>query len=505
VSYKYYANNQLKSMTVNGTEAFSAKYDDNGRLVTVTAPNGTVRQHLYTSPSDPNGVADQLTAIVYTDNNNAALGEWDYAYDLTGGQLTSRTDKFPAAANVASSPLPTTTFDDANQISFVGSTNFKYDKNGSQLNDLNGVTFSYDVRGRLASVTQGANTTGYLVDSFGRRVKKIAADSSETHYIYDLGGHLIAETDVNNVPQIEYIWMGDMPVMARYFTSAGQYTEYLIFADKQNTPRRLVTMNATPTVPANTLRWVWNSDPYGNGAPNQNPANLGVLTFNLRFPGQYADAESGLFYNGARDYNPITGRYVESDPIGLAGGSWSTYAYVNGNPLLYYDPNGLWAWGDPLPQGLVDFSAGFGDTLSFGITNWVRNEMSTNGGVNKCSGFYTAGEYSGVALDIAIGGAAGLEAAGSRGAGMEFSHWIPNRMGGPRSMWNGNYVTTEVHALSDPFRYRFMPKAWKAQNPMPNMASQQWVRIPNVYKGAAAGGAFGAAGAASSSDSTCSH
>jgi hypothetical protein len=57
--------------------------------------------------------------------------------------------------------------------------------------------------------------------------------------------------------------------------------------------------------------------------------------------------------------------------------------------------------------------------------------------------------------------------------------------------------------LSDPYRYQFMPKAWKAENPMPNMAQQQWDRIPNVYKGAASGGAYGGAGAAMSSDCTC--
>jgi len=76
-------------------------------------------------------------------------------------------------------------------------------------------------------------------------------------------------------------------------------------------------------------------------------------------------------------------------------------------------------------------------------------------------------------------------------------------MGGPRSNWNGNFVDKVVHALSDPYRYRFMPKAWKAENPMPNMLWQQWTRIPNVYKGAGAGAAAGSAGAAMNGDCTC--
>jgi len=163
-----------------------------------------------------------------------------------------------------------------------------------------------------------------------------------------------------------------------------------------NTPRLITDSNGNAV-------WQWdNTDPFGDNIPNQSPNGTGnQFVFNLRFPGQYYDVETGLFQNGYRDYDPATGRYPESDPIGLQGGSFSTYAYVGGNPISYIDPTGL----NPamaLPLGAAAGGAAEGGALASNPAGWVAAAGLGGYAVGTWANNATGGALSGWLADQGI-------------------------------------------------------------------------------------------------------
>jgi len=145
-------------------------------------------------------------------------------------------------------------------------------------------------------------------------------------YVYNESGQLIGEYNRNGDPIKEYIWLGRKPLA---LTSNGEV--YYFHNDHLSTPQLL-------TDSEQDIVWKADYSPFGE-------ANVLVehISNNLRFPGQYFDKETGLHYNYYRYYDPSTGRYLQSDPIGLSGGT-STYGYALQNPLRYTDPFGLVSW-----------------------------------------------------------------------------------------------------------------------------------------------------------------
>ncbi|MGN2809300.1 RHS repeat-associated core domain-containing protein, partial [Escherichia coli] len=104
---------------------------------------------------------------------------------------------------------------------------------------------------------------------------------------------------------------------------------HLYHCDHRGLPLALVSTEGTTA-------WYAEYDEWGNQLNEENPHQLQQL---IRLPGQQYDEESGLYYNRHRYYDPLKGRYITQDPIGLKGG-WNFYQYPL-NPISEIDPQGL--------------------------------------------------------------------------------------------------------------------------------------------------------------------
>jgi RHS repeat-associated protein len=204
-------------------------------------------------------------------------------------------------------------------------SDYIYDNNGNTTFD--GIfTYTYNLRNRLVEVKQGSAVLAeYLYDPFGRRVKKTVS-GTVTHYHYDQQGRLLSETTDSGAALRDYVYQNDNLVALKLY--GAQAGIYYVINDHLGTPQQIV--NSTGVV-------VWKAAylPFGKAQ-----ILVETITNNIRFKGQYFDAETGLHYNWHRYYKPSTGRYLTPDPIGLAGGL-NLFSYVQNDPVNYIDPEGL--------------------------------------------------------------------------------------------------------------------------------------------------------------------
>ena len=147
-------------------------------------------------------------------------------------------------------------------------------------------------------------------------------------YVYDDQGHLIGEYDVAGNLIQETIWFDDVPVATIRLGQSSEPEIYYVHTDHLRTPR-LVSKPAD-----NVVVWRWDSTPYGFSASDNDPdGDLAEFRYNLRFPGQYFDEETGLHYNYYRTYDPSTGRYLESESaLNLLNFFWGPATSENESP-----------------------------------------------------------------------------------------------------------------------------------------------------------------------------
>ncbi len=266
---------------------------------------------------------------------------------------------------------------------------FAHDSAGNLTQDQrSGVTdcHRYDAFARLAQFERyGANvscvspgmgaatTASYVFNGLNQRSYKQVGGVG-TRFVYAPSGELLYEIDTTG-KQRHYIWF-EGRLIALNTNASNHANTYFVKTDDLARPYR-ITNTSGATVWSATLRVFDRVAQPGDS----------IGGFNLGFPGQYYDSESGLWQNWHRTYDASVGSYTQSDPIGLAAGI-NTYSYVGRDPVSLTDPTGLAATvvAQELSGGGYSFYA-FGDGRS-GAIYGTFNTSTFN--VNQLSpGTYT--------------------------------------------------------------------------------------------------------------------
>jgi RHS repeat-associated protein len=353
---------------------------------------------------------DRITALDHI--YDSTTHEYDFGYDPSG-RLTSAQYQGLPPANVSFRYDPAGNREDPNDLgayeynendeleATVAHPVLCYDADGNltekrttgPCGDPAPESFTWDTVSQLRSWTGGGQTASYAHDPFGRRVKKTTGGAT-TWYLWD-GDQLLAEYNGSGVRQVRYAYAGDgfAPKQVAFGTP-GSEAVYDVPTDQLDTPRLLT--DASGVV-------VWRAAYEAFGRAHLDSGNTLVEAFNLRFPGQYFDDETGLHYNRHRYYSPELGRYISADPIGQFGTLAIAGVALNRFPSverrLGLVPANVYSYSLNDPVNLVDPS---GEIVA----------QLIGGAVGAGFGAFTAARSGGDTGDIvrsaAVGAAAGV-------------------------------------------------------------------------------------------------
>lgn len=250
-------------------------------------------------------------------NGGSAGAPESYSYDANGNRISS---------HLSSSH----THDAANRLLEDETFSYTYDANGnlsSRLRKSNNetTTYNWNIQNQLILIDfPDATNATYRYDGLGRRIEK-NVNGAITRYVYD-GPNILLEYDGSNTLVARYGYGGDID-QPLHMERGGNSFYY--HADHLGSIRKLSDGSG---LVVNSYEY----DSYGRLETSvEGVAN--PFTYTAR----ESDAESGLYYNRARYYEPQSGRFVSEDPIGFTGGNVNLYAYVSNNPIDFTDPLGL--------------------------------------------------------------------------------------------------------------------------------------------------------------------
>jgi RHS repeat-associated protein len=338
--------------TSSQVEGFT--YDTDGEMLTATSNNGGTyylnRSYTYDNAGNVTKSDDLVNSAneneFFYDGNNRMLefhfahtGGRRYQFDNIGnsysdmlllpgitqglvnqffdvpGSGVSEVDTYDPATGTETSPAYTVTSDADNRLTGISPA----------YPGTLGTTFVYNNAGRLTQIKNAAGTVlgSYLYDEFGQRIVKTVSGSN-TLFVHGQSGEVLEETNGSGTAQQDYIY-----AEGRLIDLWASSTVYSVHSDRMLAPQSV-------TDSAGNIKWSADWNAYGD------IRNLTVsgVTLNIRYPGQYYDAESGLIQNGQRDYMPLWNRYLEEDPLGRAADE-NLHAYVSNRPTSAIDPSGM--------------------------------------------------------------------------------------------------------------------------------------------------------------------
>ena len=358
----------VKNITVSGgtvSDSLAFTYDAANRI-TQLASTGTTTSYGHDA-------ADRLTSVY-----RGSATQQAFSYYVNGVRSGLTTPSGTATYSISS------TSNRVNSVSGLFTQTDSWDANGSLtklvLNSATTITFTYDARNRMrTSANSGTGITNtYSVNGLGQRVVKKPSSGSETVSLYDDAGKLLGLYDGSASRIQEYGWLGDAndaPGQAIPVAVLQPGLLQFVNSDHLNGPRSL-------TYASGSQRWLRErSFPFGDEAPNQNPAGSGTYIFDWRDLWQVSDSENTLFNNMLRDDNPANGSLVESDAAWLGAirpGTFSSYAYASNSPTLNVDPFGLSTNGVSISWGYAGGSVFF-PSKSFGKSWSIGLAFSYNG------------------------------------------------------------------------------------------------------------------------------